>query len=169
MMNGECVQTKREISTSEASRLSGLSQGYITSLLRQGKLAGRREGSQWLVDRDALERYLGTDAPIDRQYRYAGHLTTRASQAFGQGKYTEAAVLYQEAIMRYDQWPNLGAYEGAVARNNLASIYLEEHRYSEAEALLTQALTTAQRRPDLSYALLVAVLTHLIAVYSIRK
>jgi excisionase family DNA binding protein len=144
-MNDEHIATRREVSTSEASHLSGLSQGYITSLLRQGKLAARRKGNQWLVDRDGLERYLGTDAPIDRQYRYAGHLTSRAIQAFGQWRHTEAAALYQEAIMRYDQWPNLGAYEGAVARNNLASIYLEEQRYSEAEALLTQALTTAQR------------------------
>src|SRR5258708_39006642 len=166
MMNGECVQTKREISTSEASRLSGLSQGYITSLLRQGKLAGRRGGSQWLVDRDALERYLETDAPIDRQYRYAGHLTTRASQAFGQGKYTEAAVLYQEAIMRYDQWPLLSVYKGAVARNNLASIYLKEHRYSEAEALLKDALTTTEQHSDLYHTLLVAVLMHLVAVHT---
>src|SRR5260221_12594262 len=106
-MNSERVQAKREVSTSEASFLSGLSKGYITSLLRQGKLDGRREGSQWLIDRDALERYLGTDAPIGRQYRYAGHLTSRASQAFGQGKYTEAAVLYQEAIVRYDHEPVL--------------------------------------------------------------
>src|SRR5258708_23732281 len=103
-MNGERVQTKREISTSEASRLSGLSQGYITSLLRQGKLAGRREGSQWLVDRDALERYIGTDAPIDRQYRYAQHLVLRARWAFQQGRHTEAAALYHEAIVRYNQW-----------------------------------------------------------------
>jgi len=168
-MNGEHVQTTREVSTSEASRLSGLSQGYITSLVRKGKLDGRRHGIRWIVYQDSLDAYLGSEAPLDRQYRYAYHLLSRASQTFGQGKYTEAALLYQEAIMRYDQWPNLGAYEGAVARNNLASIYLEEHRYSEAEALLTQALTTAQRRPDLSYALLVAVLTHLIAVYSIRK
>jgi excisionase family DNA binding protein len=106
-MNDEPIATKREVSTSEASHLSSLSQGYIASLLRQGKLAGRRGGSQWLVDRDALERYLGTDAPIGRQYRYAGHLTSRASQAFGQGKYTEAAVLYQEAIVRYGHHPEL--------------------------------------------------------------
>jgi len=73
-MNSEHLATRREVSTSEASHLSGLSQGYITSLLRQGRLTGRREGSQWLVDRDVLECYPGTDAPIDRQYRYAGHL-----------------------------------------------------------------------------------------------
>src|SRR5260370_7213456 len=118
-MNGERVQTKREISTSESSRLSGLSQGYITSLLRQGKLAGRRGGSQWLGDRDALERYLETDAPIDRQNRYPGHLTTRASQAFGQGKYTEAAVLYHEAIMRHDQCPPLTVYKSSLSTTNL--------------------------------------------------
>jgi excisionase family DNA binding protein len=97
-MNSEYVQIKREVSTSEASHLSGLSKGYITSLLRQGKLAARRKGSQWLVDQDALERYLGTDAPIDRQYRYAWHLVLRAQQAFQQGKSTEAAALYLEAI-----------------------------------------------------------------------
>jgi len=90
-MNGEHRAIRWEVSTSEASHLSGLSQGYITSLLRHGKLTGRREGSQWLVDRDTLERYLGRDAPIDRQYRYAGHLLSRAGQAFGQGKHTEAA------------------------------------------------------------------------------
>src|SRR5258708_34040142 len=113
-MNSERVQAKREVSTSEASFLSGLSQGYITSLLRQEKLAGRREGSQWLVDRGALERYLGTDAPIDRQYRYAQHLVLRAQRAFQQGKSTEAAALYFEAIARYGQWPLLSVYGGAL-------------------------------------------------------
>jgi hypothetical protein len=80
-MNSEHIQAKREVPTSEASFLSGLSQGYITSLLRQGKLDGRREGSKWFVDRDALERYLGTDAPINRQYRYAWHVVLLAQRA----------------------------------------------------------------------------------------
>ncbi len=127
-MNGEQVQAKREISTAEASRLSGLSTGYITSLLRQGKLAGRRAGTHWLVSRDSLEGYLGLDAPLERQYRYADHLLARAGEAFGQGKHTEAALLYQEAITRYDQWRYVGVYEGAVARNNLAAIYLQQQR-----------------------------------------
>jgi excisionase family DNA binding protein len=165
-MDSEHVQVKREVSTSEASILSGLSQGYITSLLRQGKLDGRREGSQWLVDRDALERYLGTDAPIDRQYRYAWHLVLRAQRACQQGTPTEAASLYLEAIARYDQWPPLSVYEGALARNNLASLYLKEHRYSEAEALLKEALTTTEQHADHYHSLLVAVLMHLVAVYT---
>src|SRR5436853_575141 len=89
-MSSEHVPTKQEVSTSEASHLSGLSQGYLTSALRQGKLEGRRSGTHWVVSRDSLDSFLGPDAPFDRQFRYAGHLTSLASQAFRQGESTEA-------------------------------------------------------------------------------
>jgi hypothetical protein len=53
--------SRRELSTSEASRLSGLSLNQITHLLRQGKLEGRRFGQRiWIVYADSLEHYLAT-------------------------------------------------------------------------------------------------------------
>ena len=53
--------SRRELSTAEASRLSGLSLNQITHLLRQGKLEGRRFGQRiWIVYADSLEHYLAT-------------------------------------------------------------------------------------------------------------
>ena len=60
-METEKSVSRRELSTAEASRLSGLSLNQITHLLRQGKLEGRRFGQRiWFVYADSLEHYLGT-------------------------------------------------------------------------------------------------------------
>ena len=60
-METEKIATRRELSTVEASQLSGLSLNQITHLLRQGKLEGRRFGRRlWIVYADSLEHYLAT-------------------------------------------------------------------------------------------------------------
>jgi hypothetical protein len=60
-MQTEKSVSRRELSTAEASRLSGLSLNQITHLLRQGKLEGRRFGQRiWIVYADSLEHYLAT-------------------------------------------------------------------------------------------------------------
>jgi hypothetical protein len=52
---------RREISTHEASQISGLTVTHIALLIRQGKLEGRRFGNRsWMVYADSLERYLST-------------------------------------------------------------------------------------------------------------
>ena len=63
---GDCMQdeqdaTRQELSTTEASRISGLSRNHITFLLRQGKLEGRNfDHRLWTVYADSLERYIAT-------------------------------------------------------------------------------------------------------------
>ncbi len=61
-MNAENSDTpRREISTQEASQISGLSLNHLAYLLRQGKLEGRRFGQRmWVIYADSLERYLTT-------------------------------------------------------------------------------------------------------------
>ena len=62
----ECMDTKEsvtrnEISTAEASRVSGLSINHVTHLLRKGQLEGRRFGNRvWIVYADSLEHYVAT-------------------------------------------------------------------------------------------------------------
>jgi len=52
---------RRELSTQEASQISGLSLNHLAYLLRQGKLEGRRFGQRmWMIYADSLERYLAT-------------------------------------------------------------------------------------------------------------
>jgi hypothetical protein len=51
--------SRQELSTTEASRISGLSRNHITLLLRQGKLEGRNfDHRLWTVYTDSLERYM---------------------------------------------------------------------------------------------------------------
>lgn len=55
----ETIQPRREISTQEASQISGLSLNHLAYLLRQGKLEGRRFGDRtWVVYEDSLKSYL---------------------------------------------------------------------------------------------------------------
>lgn len=65
--NGNCMQdekretSRQELSTTEASQISGLSRNHITLLLRQGKLEGRNfDHRLWTVYADSLERYMAT-------------------------------------------------------------------------------------------------------------
>jgi hypothetical protein len=60
-METEKLETRRELSTTEASQISGLSRNHIAFLLRQGKLEGRNFGHRvWVVYADSLERYMAT-------------------------------------------------------------------------------------------------------------
>ncbi len=61
METEKTVTPRRELSTQEASQLSGLSLNHLAYLLRQGKLEGRRFGQRmWVIYEDSLERYLAT-------------------------------------------------------------------------------------------------------------
>ncbi len=60
-MENAKVNARRELSTQEASQISGLSRNQITNLLRQGKIEGRNFGQRlWIVYADSLEHYLAT-------------------------------------------------------------------------------------------------------------
>ena len=60
-MENEQDTTRPELSTTEASLISGLSRNHITFLLRQGKLEGRNfDHRLWTVYADSLERYMAT-------------------------------------------------------------------------------------------------------------
>ena len=60
-MENAQVNARRELTTQEASQLSGLSRNQITNLLRQGKIEGRNYSQRlWIVYADSLEQYLAT-------------------------------------------------------------------------------------------------------------
>lgn len=46
------------ITTEEAAEVSGYHVNYVRRLMRQNKLAGRKAGTMWWVDRDSLKEYL---------------------------------------------------------------------------------------------------------------
>lgn len=57
----ETEKIRQEISTDEASQISGFSRNHITHLLRQGKLEGKNYGQRvWGVYRDSLEKYMAS-------------------------------------------------------------------------------------------------------------
>ncbi len=60
-MQDEQINHRKELTTQEASQISGLSRNHITLLLRQAKLEGRNFGQRlWTVYADSLERYIAT-------------------------------------------------------------------------------------------------------------
>ena len=61
MVAGNPDAPRKELSTQEASQISGLSLNHLAYLLRQGKLEGRRFGQRmWVIYADSLEQYLAT-------------------------------------------------------------------------------------------------------------
>lgn len=57
----EKIDLDREhITTSEASKRSDLSQGYLTQLLREHSLEGFQMGREWFIYTDSLEKFLAT-------------------------------------------------------------------------------------------------------------
>ncbi len=56
------------ITTKEAGELSGYSSDYLSRLIRSGKIAGKKIGHSWLVDKDSLTRFVDTQGghKIDR-------------------------------------------------------------------------------------------------------
>jgi len=55
------IDTSREyITTSQAAKRSGLSNVYLTQLLRKGTLEGFQLAREWLIYTDSLERFLAT-------------------------------------------------------------------------------------------------------------
>lgn len=58
MMNNSIQADRPYITTSEASKRSGLSNTYLTLLLRKGKLEGFQLAREWLIYADSLETFL---------------------------------------------------------------------------------------------------------------
>lgn len=56
----ELDPNREYITTSEASKRSGLSTIYLAQLLRKGKIEGVQFAREWLVYTDSLEKYLTT-------------------------------------------------------------------------------------------------------------
>ncbi len=50
--------TAKLISVSEASRISGLTTGFIRRMLRTGEIDGVKIGRNWLTTREAIQDYL---------------------------------------------------------------------------------------------------------------
>lgn len=50
--------TSQLISSTEASKLSGMTTGFIRRLLRRGDLDGIKIGRNWLTTREAIDQYL---------------------------------------------------------------------------------------------------------------
>ncbi len=46
------------MSTPEAAKVSGLSKGYLSLLLRRGELEGFRLGRDWFIYTDSLQQFL---------------------------------------------------------------------------------------------------------------
>ena len=49
------------ISLSEAAKLSGLSQGHLSLLIRNGELWGEKIGRNWVTTKKAVQEYLARD------------------------------------------------------------------------------------------------------------
>ena len=63
------------------------------------------------------------------------------------GRPSEAARLYRQAIVILEKILGTDHPELAVALSNLASVYLTQKRYLEAEALFQRALAIKERTP----------------------
>lgn len=50
--------TSKLISTTEASRISGLTHSFICRLLRRGDIEGLKIGRNWLTTEEAIRKYL---------------------------------------------------------------------------------------------------------------
>ncbi len=49
------------LTTDQAAQQTGLDAGYITRLLREGKLAGQQVRRVWFVDKASLDAYMGSN------------------------------------------------------------------------------------------------------------
>ena len=98
-------EEQEELSTHEASQKSGMSQGYLASLLRQHKLEGAYDSKRrrWTVNAAALERFLTIDDKTgERRITYAKRLQQRAQQAVQEGRLAQAEPLYLKALTFFD-------------------------------------------------------------------
>jgi hypothetical protein len=51
---------REHLTTSQAAQKSGLSNIYLTRLLREGKLEGFQLAREWVIYTDSLEKFLAT-------------------------------------------------------------------------------------------------------------
>ena len=91
---------------------------------------------------------LAIAAPMGAQAQGAANvnaLNSQVTQLYGQGKYTEATPIAQQALRLAERV--LGSEHPATLAsvNNLAELYLVQGRYGEAEPLYRRALETSER------------------------
>jgi excisionase family DNA binding protein len=55
------IALEQFLTTDEAAKLSGLTVGYITRLLRGSKLQGRQIRRVWFVEKASLDRYMASN------------------------------------------------------------------------------------------------------------
>lgn len=68
---------RKQMSTPEAARYSGLTRAHLANLARRGILEGVRMGRDWFVYADSIDRYLATPR------RPGPHKLTTASESKG--------------------------------------------------------------------------------------
>ena len=68
------------ITTKDAGELSGYNSDYLARLARSGKIAGKRIGHSWLVDRDSLTAFLSKQG--DRKVDYARALARAREEEY---------------------------------------------------------------------------------------
>ena len=152
-------EEQEELSTYEASQKSGMSQGYLASLLRQHKLEGSYDSKRrrWMVNVAAFERFLTIeDKTGERRITYAKRLEQRAQQAVQEGQLAQAESLYLKALTLFDYFHFATWAECRRIRIALGHLYSDQQRYAEAEAIFLQVLNDAKSESDLPslYALL---------------
>lgn len=160
-------EEQEELSTYEASQKSGMSQGYLASLLRQHKLEGSYNSKQrrWMINAAALERFLTIEDKTGvRRITYAKRLQQRAQQAVQEGQLAQAEPLYLKALTFFDYFYGTECSESIRIRNDLGHLYCEQQRYKEAETHFLQALESVR---DIS--LLCALLTNISNLYMVQN
>ena len=59
--SGELGQASQLISLADAAKISGLSQGHLRLLAKQGKIEATKIGRDWLTTEEAIRAYMATD------------------------------------------------------------------------------------------------------------
>ena len=63
-MGGDSKNYGEFVSLNEASLLCDYTSGHLSRLIRSGKIKGKRVGHRWLVSREDLARYLGSECEV---------------------------------------------------------------------------------------------------------
>jgi hypothetical protein len=102
---------KKYVSSIEASSRFGVTNDYVSLLCRQGKVAGRRIGRQWLVEPESLQQFL-----LQMQQRK----TERSKELSNQFK-------EEYAVLQRTQWPDSFAPKRPVWYAHITDSRIEPH------------------------------------------
>ncbi|MCS7028399.1 MAG: tetratricopeptide repeat protein [Bacteroidia bacterium] len=97
---------------------------YYAGLYKQGEFYAKKD-SAWTKEKDKV--------------RYGYSCNNLALLYKGQGKYTEAEVLYKEAKEIFAKVLGKEHLDYAISCNNLAGLYTDQGKYAEAELLFKEA------------------------------